>query len=149
MRSSYLRAKCYTALQNLSVNQKKSEFHFVKQLRNGQQAHLWFHCANKYNGRLWLVGLYIGATAKAARKWYHSNGKGGITGNGSIEGLRWAMETAVKVITLLPKEDMVCIEGEDERRLSLYRKMYHRKLKELVVSGAEWEYCEVTVGNFA
>lgn len=117
-------------------------------MKNGQQAHLWFHCCNQYAGRVWLVGLYIGDTAKEARKWYHGNGKGGITGNGSIEGLRWSMETVVKVITLLPTEDMVCIEGEDERRLSLYKKMYHRKLAEMTANGAEWKYCEVTVGNF-
>lgn len=139
-----MRNKQYATLQLDSVNNRKSSLHYVKLLRNGQQAHLWFyshHCLWG-QGRGWNIGLYIGDSAKDARKWFMSNGKGGITGTYSIEGLKWAMETVAHVANRLPLQDTIYIEAADSRRGHLYRLMLDKMLIQFDKKG--YRHCRIS-----
>lgn len=112
-----------------SVGKKKKRVHYKKRLKSGKTAHLWLYKQKFIDSPSfgWSVGLRVSDTDKEARLWLmgNNNGESGITGDGSIEALAWALRKIEEFSTLIPETETVVVGWEDDRRKSAYR--YLRK----------------------
>lgn len=108
-----------------SVVKRKSEVRIFEQLPNGLYLNLYFfreRTRTKFD--VWNVAIYISRSRKEANKWFNTNSKRKkelITGDGSITGLRLALNYIVEFSRWLRLYEELVVGWEDERRRSAYR----------------------------
>lgn len=100
---------------------KRLRFHGVAP--DGQPVHMFFfpHTANRFT--VWTVGLHIGGSNRTANDWYNKQKPytSGITGNGSILALKYALDRLMEFSDLMQINEEIQIGWEDVRRRKAYR----------------------------
>ena len=105
-------------------HQAKNTLRVHETMEDGRYVHLYFcRCKHSNKIRIWTVGLYIGGTIKQANEWYDSRKTLPlrITGDGSVIGLRHALNIVGDFIERMGENEELQITGEDAKRFSAYR----------------------------
>ncbi|MED0679691.1 hypothetical protein P4S83_17780 [Aneurinibacillus thermoaerophilus] len=108
-----------------STVKRKSEVRIFEKLPNGLYLNLYFFRKRpKTRFAQWHVALYISKTRKEANKWFNNSSKrkkNPITGDGSLIGLKRALDYILEFSRLIGFYEELIVNWEDERRRSAYR----------------------------
>lgn len=106
-------------------DKRPSELRVRDQLPNGQLVSLYF-IRKRTDSQMyqWHIGLFIGGTRKQANLWFTKRSKKyktGITGDGSLTGLRWAKDIILRFVDALNKNEELVIGWDDSKRGRAYQ----------------------------
>lgn len=107
-----------------NMTRRKSEIRIHEILSNEQHFNLYFWRKHNADGILtqWQIAFRLSKTRKEANLWFNNTKRRDvITGDGSLKGLRRALQYILEVVALLGPSEELIVSWSDQKRASAYR----------------------------